>query len=102
MAKRHIALGTAALVMVISSQQGAEAGARSCGGLSGIYGNTIAIVVGSDGRSVNVVMGGGRPNAYGYCQGNSLTVNFADDRVIGGKFDGRTIFWDNNTRWHRR
>lgn len=73
-----------------------------CNGLSGYYGNVTAIVVGRDGKTVNVTMAGGRPNAYGMCTGRDLMVNFSDDKVIRGKFDGRTIFWENGTTWIKR
>ena len=82
-----------------------SAHAAACNGLSGSYigkGKVVAIVVGQDGSTVNVTMPDGRPNAYGFCSGNKLTVNFPDDHPINGAFNGRTIRWDNGTSWTKQ
>lgn len=78
----------------------AYAAADSCNGLSAYYGSQTAIVVGEDGKTVNVVMvNGARPNAYGTCSGNQVMVNFTDDHQVTGTIQGDTISWDNNTTW---
>jgi hypothetical protein len=98
--KRNIA----ALALAISTGlvAGSANAAGACNGLSGYYGNVTAIVVGQDGKTVNVTLAGGRPNAYGSCSGNQLTVNFTDDKTIKGVFDGKTISWDNGTKWTKQ
>jgi hypothetical protein len=72
----------------------------ACNGLSGWYGSAVVQVQG-DFRTVHVDMRNGRPIAVGTCSGNRLTINFRDDRVISGVFNGRQIFWDNRTTWTR-
>ncbi len=81
---------------------GSALAAGPCNGLNGYYGNVTAIVVGQDGKTVNVTMANGRPNAYGMCRGKDLTVNFSDDKIIKGTFDGKTIRWANNTTWTKQ
>lgn len=81
--------------LLLSGATHADAG--KCNGLSGYYGGVTAIIVGADGSTVNVILDGGRPNAYGTCSANSLTVNFSDAHVITGTHDGKTITWDNGT-----
>lgn len=71
---------------------------RACNGLSGWYGSAVIQVQG-DFRTVHIDMRNGRPIAIGTCSGNRLTINFRDDRVITGNFNGRQIFWDNRTVW---
>lgn len=73
-----------------------------CNGISGLYNDGSTINVAKDGRSVQVMVNPRRPLAFGTCRGNRITVNFRDDRVISGVFDGRTIFWDNRTTWVKR
>lgn len=75
----------------------------ACNGLTGGYGNVTTIKVGTDGKTVTVTLDGGRPNAYGTCDGKHLTVNFADvNAVVNGTFDGTTIQWDNGTSWTKQ
>ncbi|ABD07767.1 hypothetical protein SR870_13955 [Rhodopseudomonas palustris] len=93
-----IVAGTVLGVVLSSGVALAKAG--SCNGVSGYYGTNTAIVVGADGKTVNVVVANGtRPNAYGTCDGNQLAVNFPDDHTIKATFDGKVIKWDNNTTW---
>ena len=73
-----------------------------CNGLSGIYNDGIVLVVGGPGLDVNVSMGGGRPEAYGRCTRQGLTVTFPDHGTFTGIFDGRQIRWSNGTIWIRR
>lgn len=73
-----------------------------CSGISGLYNDGSTVNVARDGRSVQVMVSPRRPLAFGTCNGNRITVNFRDDRVISGVFDGRTIFWDNRTTWTKR
>ncbi len=98
-------LGTAAFAAALLSAAvpgAASAADMKCNGLSGYYGGVTAIIVGQDGRTVNVILDNGRPNAYGTCQGNQLTVNFTDDRTYTGTFDGRKISWSNGTSWTKK
>lgn len=75
----------------------------ACSGLSGYYGNVTSIIVGQDGETVNVHLDDGRPNAYGTCSGNHLTVDFADfNTVVSGVIDGNTIRWSNGTTWTKQ
>lgn len=74
-----------------------------CNGLSGYYGNISGIVVGKDGTTVNVALADGRPNAYGTCSGNRVTVNYTDfGRTTTGTFDGKVISWSDGTTWTKR
>lgn len=73
-----------------------------CNGISGLYNGGSTVNVARDGRSVQVMVNPRRPLAFGTCRGNRITVNFRDDRVISGVFDGQTIFWDNRTTWTKR
>lgn len=78
----------------------AHADSSKCNGLSGYYGANTAIIVSEDGKTVNVVVANGsRPNAYGTCNGNKLTVKFPDDSTISGTHDGKSISWNNGTTW---
>lgn len=73
----------------------------SCNGLSGYYGNVTSIIVGQDGKTVNIHLALKRPHGYGTCNPDgSFSVNFPDDPATkGGTFDGTTIRWDNGTTW---
>lgn len=73
-----------------------------CNGVSGLYNGGSTINVGRDGRTVQVMVSPSRPLAFGTCSGNRITVNFRDDRVVSGVYDGRTIVWDNRTTWVKR
>lgn len=73
-----------------------------CNGLSGIYNDGIVLVVGGAKLDVNVSMGGGRPEAYGSCTRQELTVTFPDHGTFTGVFDGGQIRWSNGTVWTRR
>lgn len=76
--------------------------AAPCEGVSGLYQGGMTVNVAKDGRAVQVMVSPRRPLAFGTCRGNRLTVNFTDDRVISGVYDGRAIFWDNRTTWVKR
>ncbi|MCI3133435.1 hypothetical protein [Phenylobacterium aquaticum] len=98
-----VTLGAAALsAAALSAAAGAAHAESPCNGLSGYYGNVTAIVVGQDGKTVNLTLANGRPNAYGTCSGGNLTVTFPDDRTLTGTFDGKTIRWSNNTTWSKQ
>jgi hypothetical protein len=77
----------------------ADAKAPVCAGIAGQYnGGASTITVGA-GNAVRVTVGPNRPAGTGTCNGNRLSVNFPDDRLITGTFNGQTIAWDNKTTW---
>lgn len=79
-----------------------------CNGLSGYYGSSTAIVVSEKPISGNkydvgiVMVNGGRPNAYGTCEGATVSIDFKDDHLISGTHNGTTISWNNNTSWTKQ
>jgi len=79
------------------------ASAGTCERISGVYSESAAVVLGADGKTLNVVIAyGDRPNAYGSCVDGKISVIFTDD--IGcctGEFDGKSIKWDNGTTWNK-
>ena len=97
-------VATAALSFCTSM---AVAGDGKCKGLSGNYygdagptGAHAQIVVSADGKTINIALAGGRPNGYGSCTDNSVTTKFSDDpRTTSGKWDGKTITWNNGSKW---
>lgn len=75
----------------------------ACNGVTGYYGNVTSIIVGQDGETVNVHLDDGRPNAYGTCSGNQITVNFADfNTVVSGTISADGIRWNNGTSWMKQ
>jgi len=98
-------LNACASVLMLLTAKSAFAGpahAGPCNDLSGYYGKRTAIVVGQDGKKVNITVASGRPNAYGTCSDKQLSVNFPDDGLVKGVFDGKTIKWSNNTVWAKQ
>lgn len=73
--------------------------ASPCARIAGIYNGGTASITTEPGNRVRVMVGPNRPNGTGTCQGDRLSVNFPDDRIITGIFNGRTISWDNRTTW---
>lgn len=75
-----------------------------CKGVSGYYGNVTAIIVGADGKTVNITLANDRPLAYGTCTPDGkLSINFkSPDDTIQGQFDGKVIKWSNNTTWTKQ
>lgn len=71
----------------------------ACNGLAGRYNGAASTITVAPGDRVRVTVGPNRPAGTGSCRGSRLTINFPDDRVISGIFDGRTIAWDNRTTW---
>ena len=96
------ACASALVLLTTTTAFAGAAHAGPCNDLSGYYGKRTAIVVGQDGRTVNVTVASGRPNAYGTCNDKQLSVNFVDDGVVKGVFDGKTIRWSNNTVWTKQ
>jgi hypothetical protein len=94
-----IAASVAAATLMTTGS--AFANRDSCNGLSGYYGNVTSIIVGQDGKTVNIHLALKRPHGYGTCNPDgSFSVNFPDDPATkGGTFDGTTIRWDNGTTW---
>jgi hypothetical protein len=74
----------------------------ACNGVSGLYDGGSTIHVARDGRSVQVMVSPRRPLVFGTCRGDRITVTFRDGRVISGVFDGRTLAWDDGSRWTKR
>jgi hypothetical protein len=73
----------------------------ACNGLAGSYNRSASIITVGPGNSVTATVGPNRPPGRGTCDGSILRINFSDDRVVSGVFDGRTISWDNRTTWTR-
>ncbi|MGF3025642.1 hypothetical protein ACQVP2_22795 [Methylobacterium aquaticum] len=71
----------------------------ACNGLAGRYNGGASTITVASGDRIRVTVGPNRPVGVGSCRGSRLTVDFPDDRVISGFFDGRTIAWDNRTTW---
>jgi hypothetical protein len=85
-----------------ASQPSAKtAPAAACTGLAGRYNGGASTITVSPGNAIRVTVGPNRPAGTGTCSGNRLSVNFPDDRLITGIFNGRTINWDNRTTWTR-
>ena len=76
-----------------------QAAPRPCNGLAGSYNRGASIITVTGGNRVRATVGPTRPAGTGSCQGSGLTVNFSDDRVVSGTFNGRTIVWSNRTTW---
>jgi hypothetical protein len=93
-----------ALVIFVGVTLSAPASAadRCVGSVSGNYVGGMTIWPAPDGRGVIVTVSARRPTAYGTCLGDKLIVNFTDDHTISAVFDGRKIYWDNNTIWTRQ
>lgn len=85
----------------IANLNGVLSYVASCNGLNGFTNGASTITVAADGKTVSVAMGS-RPTASGTCSGNTLTVNFPDDRSYNGTFDGTSIRWNNNTTWTKK
>jgi hypothetical protein len=93
-----------ALVILVGLTLSASAIAadRCIQDVSGNYVGGMTIWPAPDGRGVIVTVNARRPTAYGTCLGDKLIVNFTDDHTISAVFDGRKIYWDNNTIWARQ
>lgn len=79
---------------------GPRPGARPpCATIAGYYNGRSASIVAEGGDRIRVIVSPTRPIALGTCNGNRLIVDFRDDHVISGLFDGRVIRWDNRTNW---
>lgn len=114
--RRRLAPAVAAVLLAVTASAAAAQGpgegvlrgpvirraAPPCDGMSGLYQGGMTVNVARDGRTVQVMVSPRRPLAFGTCRGNRLTINFTDDRVISGVYDGRSIFWDNRTTWTKR
>lgn len=78
------------------------ASSTACMGASGVY-RYGSIVVGEDGKTVNVYIGDDRPLAYGTCtDAGALTVTYPDDSTLTGTMSSTTISWSNNTSWTKK
>ena len=95
---------TSALVILVglASSVPAIAADPCVQSVSGNYVGGMTIWPSPDGRGVIVTVSARRPTAYGTCLGDKLIVNFTDDHTISAIFDGRKIYWDNNTEWTRQ
>lgn len=71
----------------------------ACAFVAGYYNGRSASIVAEGGDRIRVMVSPTRPIARGSCVGNRLIVDFTDDHVISGIFDGRVIRWDNRTNW---
>lgn len=74
-------------------------GQGTCARIAGFYNGRAGTIASLGGDRIQVTVGRNRPVAYGTCRGNRLVVDFTDDHVISGVFDGRVIRWDNRTNW---
>lgn len=74
-------------------------GPAPCSQISGFYNGGSGSILAMKGDRIRVTVGKARPVAYGTCRGDRLVVDFTDDHVISGVFDGRVIRWDNRTSW---
>ena len=98
--------------LVLASTSIVVADSDKCSGISGYYGGHTAIIMSEDGRTVNITLDGGRPNAYGSCSVNNngstnhrLEINFTDDGgIMQGEYEGKTgtLLWANGTSWTKR
>lgn len=70
-----------------------------CAFVAGYYNGRASSIVAEGGDRIRVIVSPTRPIARGSCVGNRLIVDFTDDHVISGIFDGRVIRWDNRTNW---
>jgi len=78
------------------------ASSTACKGASGVYGYG-SIVVGQDGKTVNVYVGDNRPLAYGTCtDAGALTVTYPDDKTLTGTISATTVSWSNGTSWTKK